>query len=590
MAGRILGNYQILDELDHGSLGALYRGRQLSQGTEVVIREIHLASFPVSTRVQLKARFRRELFIQAQLNHPSIARVYQSFVKGDDYYVVSEYVPGMSLRDLLVRQGLPTAPQALYICKQALAALEYAHALNYLDESDVQRTGIIHRDLKPSNLVIDGQGKLKITDFGIVRMPDSQTLAPPSFQPGTIEYMPPEQVRGLDLDARSDIFSLGVTFYQVLTGHLPYAHPARSTESNDTILDREPPLISEIRSDVNPALANIFARAIARNPGSRFQTASEFLTAIRQYERSYNQVESPSKPFSSKPVRNLTEGSAPVAQSRPQEPSATGNPQPENRHQIDRGARTTIALPRERSNPPVESENPDSGSLSERRVTSPLPKLDRRDALEVRGDGQSLARSVSYEEQFFIGQATSRNRVGWVVAAALTLIAVFAGFYLSVFKEGRTEGALKIKAPAPETASAAVNPEQPVASPTLTPADFGRLDQAREADRLGKFSTAVTLYEAFLEAAPPSPETVSVSAQLDRLRKFVAYLNSAKSAFNRGDYKTARDNYAAALKLRPYSRLVQNGIAACDSRLAGSPGPSTEISTRPRRANPQVNN
>lgn len=612
MAGRIIGNYQIQDELDHGNLGALYRGRHLNLNTDVVIREIHLATFPVSTRVQLKARFRRELFIQTQLNHPSIARVYQSFVKGDNYYVVSEYVPGMSLRELLEREGLPTAPQALYICKQALVALEYAHALTYLDESDVQRVGVIHRDIKPSNLVIDGQGKLKITDFGIVRMPDRQTLAPPIFQPGTMEYMAPEQVRGLEPDARADIYSLGVTFYQVLTGHLPYPRSAKTSDSalHDTILDQEPPLISEFRSDVNPALANIFARSFARNPGSRFQSAGEFLASIRQYERSYNQVESPSTPFSARPVKNLNERaqhrpSTPAVQNPLASPIQTApiNPPAEKRHSIDRSNRTTLSMPGQIQGASTESGRGDSGGLSGRRVTSPLPRPDQMNippgtAAQPHG-AQAMAKSGMNEEMFFIDGASSGNRVGWVVAAALTMIAVFAGLYLFVLKEDRPDQSLAIKAPVSATdmtaAAAAVNPNpiDPVVSVALTKADIDRLNQAREADRLGKFNTAITLYGAFLQSAPESAESARISEQLDRLRKFVAHLNAAKSAFNRQDYRTARDNYSEALKLRPYSRLVQNGIAQCNARLGGGsgmPGSTPDASTRPRRTTPPAQN
>jgi len=582
MSIRIIGNYQILDEFEHGALGPLYRGRHVGHNTEVVVREINLARFPVSTRVQLKSRFRRELFVHGQLNHPAIARVYQSFVKGDNYYIVSEYVPGMSLRDLLIRQGLPTAPQALYICKQALSALDYAHTAVCLDESDVRRTGVIHRDIKPSNLVIDGQGRLKITDFGIVRMPDRQSLAPPSFQPGTPEYMPPEQMRGLELDARADIYSLGVTFYQVLTGHLPYSRTSRDADSDQTrkqSIDQDPPLISDIRSDVDPSLASILARAIARNPGSRFQTAAEFLLAIRQFERLHNQVESPSKPFSARQ-------SAPLKQSPGAQRTAQyADQQSSKAPQAGSQARTTLPVPGQY----VDPQRRDSGNLDHRRVTSPLPRPS--DSRKGRESGRLDKPSTSQadQDQFFIGETGSRSRAGWIVAAGLIAVAIFAGFYLFLNRAGEAP----TQAPAGKISSASIAVNQPTiettAPATPDPEVAAYLQQARDADREGKFNTAINLYDAYLRIAPDSADTASVRDQVDKLRKFVSHLNAARWAFNRQDYKTARNNYSEALKLRPYSRLVQNGIAECDARLAQDSSP--DVPTRPRRAStpPTVN-
>lgn len=574
MSIRIIGNYQILDEFEHGALGPLYRGRHVGHNTEVVVREINLARFPVSTRVQLKSRFRRELFVHGQLNHPAIARVYQSFVKGDNYYIVSEYVPGMSLRDLLIRQGLPTAPQALYICKQALTALDYAHTAVCLDESDVRRTGVIHRDIKPSNLVIDGQGRLKITDFGIVRMPDRQSLAPPSFQPGTPEYMPPEQLRGLELDARADIYSLGVTFYQVLTGHLPYSRTSRDADSDQAriqAIDQEPPLISDIRSDVDPSLASIFARAIARNPGSRFQTAAEFLLAIRQFERLHNQVESPSKPFSARQAAPpLKQSSGRTAQYGDQPPSKPS--------QVVTQGRTTQPVPAKGQH--NEPQKRDSGDLDGRRVTSPLPRPSEGRRGRESGRLEKPSTAQADQDLFFIGETGSRSRAGWVVAAALIAVAIFAGFYLFLNRGSEPP----IQAPAISSASVAVDEPIPEQTPPATPnaEAVAYLQQARDADREGKFNTAINLYDTYLRIAPDSADTSSVADQADKLRKFVAHLNAARSAFNRQDYKTARDKYSEALKLRPYSRLVQNGIAECDARMDSSP----DVSTRPRRASP----
>ncbi len=291
MIGSIIGNYQITGELAQGNMGLVFRGHHVSLPREVVVKEVALAHFPISTRIQFKARFRREIFVHAQLNHPGIARVYEYYARGDSYYLVMEYMPGMSLRDLLERQGVPTPSQAIYLCKQALVALDYAHHFEYVSESDIHHTGIIHGDLQPGNMIVDAQGRLKIKDFGIVKMPDRDGLAPPSFRPGTAEYIPPEQLCGLELDIRSDIYSLGVTFYETLTGELPFARRASANESPKNhedgrwgAFDCAPASIADVRSDIDVTLSSIFMRAINRNPSQRFQTAAEFLNAIKEYE------------------------------------------------------------------------------------------------------------------------------------------------------------------------------------------------------------------------------------------------------------------------------------------------------------------
>src|SRR5262245_42983957 len=119
MIGRIIGNYQITSELAHGGMGEVYRGRHLHLPREVVVKSILLGAFSPSAQSHLKARFRREAFIQSQLDHPNIVRVYEFFAAEDNYYLVMEYVPGMSLRDLLARQGAPTPAQGVYLLKQA---------------------------------------------------------------------------------------------------------------------------------------------------------------------------------------------------------------------------------------------------------------------------------------------------------------------------------------------------------------------------------------------------------------------------------------------------------------------------------------
>ncbi|HEY6402740.1 MAG TPA: serine/threonine-protein kinase, partial [Blastocatellia bacterium] len=170
MIGKTIGNYEITSELARGGMGAVYRGRHLHLPREVVVKSILLGAYSPSAQEHLRARFRREAFVQSQLDHPNIVRVYEFFAAEENYYLVMEYVSGMSLRDLLSRQGPPTPAQSVYLLKQALAALDYAHDFRSEEETDYRHTGVIHRDIKPANMLLDAKGRLKITDFGIVKV------------------------------------------------------------------------------------------------------------------------------------------------------------------------------------------------------------------------------------------------------------------------------------------------------------------------------------------------------------------------------------------------------------------------------------
>ncbi len=564
MAGRIIGNYQITDELSHGSLGAVYRGHHLNLPRDVVVKEVSLNHFPVSTRVQLKARFRRETFIQAQLDHPGIVRIYESFSKGDNYYLVVEYVPGVSLRDLLLRQGLPTSAQALYLCKQALSALDYAHNFQYLTESDVQSRAVLHRDLKPANLLIDGRGKLKITDFGIVKMPDKQSMAPPSFRPGTSEYMPPEQLRGLDLDARSDIYSLGVTFYEMLTGQLPFLRSTRNPEDDQQIgvLDSGPKPISEIRSDIHLSLSSIFMRAIIRNSSERFQTAAEFLKAIKEYERSSGATEIPSGPLVARLAAERPEAAAII------EIAAKPDKQP---------LMTPIPLSFQPSISPATTQQVDLTITASREVSS--------QSLTLHGTSGKNGKVRGLFE--YVGDRPRNSRTVVIAVAAVFLVIFAMVYFLMQNQDGAEMTAQKLEsggtanvASAVTTANAATpQPEQSV-EPVNT-GDIAKLQEAREADRMGKFKQAAALYNEYLRSGPADAEAATVVTQVERLNKFIAYLNSARTAYKRGDYVAARQKYAEALKLRPYSRVAQNGLSRSEARLSGASGAPSSGEERP---------
>jgi serine/threonine protein kinase len=599
MVGRIIGNYQITDELGHGGLGVIYRGHHINLPRDVVIKEVSLSHFPISTRVQLKALFRRETFIQAQLDHPGIARLYESFYKADNYYLVLEYVSGVSLRELLQHQGLPTPAQAIYLCKQALTALDYAHHFKYLTESDVQRKGVIHRDIKPSNLLVDGRGRLKITDFGIVKMPEKQSMAPPSFRPGTAEYMPPEQLRGLDLDARSDVYSLGVTLYEMLTGHLPHSRPNKGEEDDlrKSCLDQGWISISDIRSDVSAALSSILMRAIVKNPGERFQSAAEFLKALKEYERNSGPLEIPQSLLIGKMIKGSPETVTIVEiGAKPELPAGAGSPLTSFATTTQPPSTPQAELQNQRQTE-VSTDPPDShqitrqqpGVNAESSIGTPSEALQLSPRFgDLNSSQQQNSQSLVVNRRFERGnqnqyrfeytQNSSRGSKKVLIAAAAVFLGVFLGAYFLIQRQGGAKmtapelesGVTANVASAVATANAAT-PQPEATTPPVNTGDLAKLEQAREADGVGKFKQAVTLYEEYLQSGPNDAEAAAIAEQLARLRKFITYFNAARGAYNRGNYLVARRNYAEALKLRPYSRVAQNGLARSLARISGSP-------------------
>jgi serine/threonine protein kinase len=533
MIGKIIGNYRLTDELGYGNIGVVYRGQHIHDAREVVIKEISMTHFPTSTRVQLKAHFRRETFILSQLKHPGIANIYESFSRGDHTYLVLEYVQATSLHELLEREGVPSPAQAVYLCKQALAALDYAHNFTYLTESDLRLTGIIHRDIKPSNLLVDAQGNLKITDFGIVKMPDRQSMAPPSFRPGTTEYLPPEHLRGIDLDARSDIYSLGVTFYQVLTGKLPVRRPGR-----DSVVDKEreysdtgPLPITELRHEVDPFLASIFMRAIQKAPGDRFQTAAEFMKAIEEFERNNGSLEA---------MASTEEA-------------------------IEEGPGVSIIEIAEASEIVHSNRSP---------MVSPLSKAAVN---EMNASGFRVGREEA---------KTPRNsrKTLWVTAIVLILFGVPIGAYFLTQQPGAAEpgaaeqsdtpaGSVDRPNPVPAVSTASAATPEPTPYPTnVSSGDAGKLRRAREAESRGYFRQSVKRYEEYLRSSPNQTDAALATEELERLKKFVAYLREARTASKRQNFAKARLNYSEALKLRPYSKVVRNELDQAEKRLSGVPG------------------
>jgi eukaryotic-like serine/threonine-protein kinase len=289
MIGSIIGNYEVISQFGEGGMGELYVGRHIRLAREVIIKTIRTEDFKPRLLEHLRDRLEREAYIQSQLDHPNIVRVYDFIAFGDTTCIVMEYVPGRDLRKMISRETGPIPDRrSIKLFKQALAAINYAHHFIYSDKSGEKHQGIIHRDLKPANILVTPDDMVKVTDFGIVKVRGVKGGTQIGFNPGTPEYMSPEQARGRDLDHRSDIYSLGVVFYEMLCGHVPFED--RNSETSDYEIRRGhielpvPPLAANYPG-ISPELEKIVFKALEKDPEDRFQTARQFIDTIEEYER-----------------------------------------------------------------------------------------------------------------------------------------------------------------------------------------------------------------------------------------------------------------------------------------------------------------
>jgi len=289
MLGRTIGNYEVVSQFGEGGMGELYFGRHTRLAREVIIKTIRTEDFSPRQVEHLRDRLEREAFVQSQLDHPNIVRVYDFIGSGDTTCIVMEYVPGRDLRKMISRETGPVpAARAIRLFSQVLAAVDYAHHFIYQDKSGERHQGIIHRDLKPANILVTPEDVVKVTDFGIVKVRGVKGGTQMGFNPGTPEYMSPEQARGRELDQCSDIYSLGVVFYEMLTGHVPFEDDGSGTSDYEIRrghIEMPVPPFSKYYPGVSPELEKITFKALEKSPDERYQTARQFLEVLEEFEQ-----------------------------------------------------------------------------------------------------------------------------------------------------------------------------------------------------------------------------------------------------------------------------------------------------------------
>jgi len=260
--GDQLGHYRIEELIARSGMASIYRATDMRSGRQVAVKIPHpeVEGDPV-----LFDRFKREAEIGQKLDHPGVMKVLDTGESGR-IYMVMEWVDGRLLRKLLAETGKFPAERAMAITIAICDALDYIH-----------RNGIVHRDLKPENIMIDDQDRIKLIDFGIAGQMGARrlTFGKLSQIAGTPDYISPEQVKGKRGDGRSDIYSLGVILYEMLTGTTPFAGPNPFAVMNDRLLNNPVPP-REVNPGISPALQEVIYRALEREPANRYSTANEF--------------------------------------------------------------------------------------------------------------------------------------------------------------------------------------------------------------------------------------------------------------------------------------------------------------------------
>jgi predicted Ser/Thr protein kinase len=264
MIGRTIGKYRIIGQLGRGGAGIVYKAVDETLGRDVAVKTLN----PDLANSEVMTRFRAEATILAKLNHPQIATIFELVQSDNDLLMVMEFVRGETLDKLAERLG-PIAPdRAAYLIDLILSALEHAHG-----------AGVVHRDVKPANVMVTDEGGIKIMDFGIARVLGAEQKTVDFRLMGTPAYMSPEQVMGEEVDGRSDLYSVGVLFYRLISGALPFTADTALGMLQRQIRDTPTP-VNVHRPSLPAWCETIVQRALSKTPADRFQSAEEFRDAL----------------------------------------------------------------------------------------------------------------------------------------------------------------------------------------------------------------------------------------------------------------------------------------------------------------------
>src|SRR5437660_6876725 len=261
--------YEILELLGRGGMGAVYKAkdREVNQMVALNVIRPHLANSPATID-----RFKQELILARQVTHRNVIRIYDLAEADGVKFITMEYVAGEDLRALTRERGKLTPQEAVEVMRQVCQALDAAHSV-----------GVIHRDLKPQNIMRDKTGRVLVMDFGLARTLEGSGMTQTGALVGTMEYMSPEQAVGKDLDQRSDLFTVGLIFYELLTGKMPFIADSALASLIKRTQERAAPISDHDRT-IPGALTGIVSKCLERDPALRYQSIKEVLNDLEGWQ------------------------------------------------------------------------------------------------------------------------------------------------------------------------------------------------------------------------------------------------------------------------------------------------------------------
>jgi serine/threonine protein kinase len=268
LIGKTIGNYKIISKLGSGGMAVVYKAHELSLNRIVALKVL---SSHLSENNEFIKRFEREARAAAKLNHPNIIQIYAIGEEEGIHFFSMEYVKGKTLAEIIEEEKKLTYDKAIPIIIQTAEALSEAH-----------KHGIVHRDMKPSNIMVNNNGTVKVTDFGIAYVSQETKLTKSGSIIGTPEYLSPEQCEAKTIDNRSDIYSLGVTFYELLSGKTPYKADTPVSMLLEIVKGNFPPL-NEVNPDIPEFIQKIVEKMMQTKPEDRFNNANELIESLKKH-------------------------------------------------------------------------------------------------------------------------------------------------------------------------------------------------------------------------------------------------------------------------------------------------------------------
>ncbi len=270
----VIGQYKIIEKIGEGGMGIVYKAEHTTLEQIVALKALPVT---LSSNKEMRERFIREAKIQAKLSHQNVVNLHNFFEYDNNFYLVMEYVEGETVESILKKSGLIPPDRCISLFKQILEGIGYAHS-----------KGIIHRDIKPSNIMINKDGIIKITDFGIAKLAGDFNRTQTGVKIGTLCYMSPEQVRGQSVGIATDIYSLGITLFEMVTGNLPFSGNSEY-QIMRSIVDIKPPSPKEFYPYIPLKIEKAILKAISKQPSDRFKSTKEFLDALINNDFSYKE-------------------------------------------------------------------------------------------------------------------------------------------------------------------------------------------------------------------------------------------------------------------------------------------------------------